>query len=225
MAERQYAHVTFYNGMILNQAKTDEARRPIYDDKEMVRIRFVGDTKQTLEAPAHDKFKMDRPGPGQASRGHLSYAEVYAEEYAAFKSHGREALSGTPLQHLPFLTAARQAELISQNVHTAEALASLSDSTIMSLGMGTRALVEQAQSWLGQAEATAQVAKANAERDALLARLEAMEAKLAAKEAGGDEFDGMEDDDLRGWLEAQGATVRANASRERMLAAARSIAA
>lgn len=223
MADRNYAYVTFYNGMVLNQAKTDAARRPIYDDKEMVRIRFAGDTKQTVEAPAHEKFKMDRPAPGQPSRGHLSYAEVYAEEYRAFKSHDKQAQSGTPIAHLPFISPARQAELIAQNVHTAEALADLDDNVIGRLGMGTRDLVEQTRVWLGKADAAAQVAKAEAERDAVQARLAKLEAMLAAKDKGADRFEAMDDDELRAFLAEHGAHPRANAAREKLLAAAREI--
>ena len=224
MADRQYAYVTFYNGLILNQGKTDTARRPIYDDKEMVRIRFAGDTRQTLEAPAHEKFKMDRPGPGVSSRGHLSYAEVYAEEYAAFKRSDSVALSGTPLSHLPFLTPARQAEFISQNIHTAEVLADLDDNTMGRLGMGTRELVEQAKTWLGKAEASAQVAQAEAKNDEMAARIAKLEAMLAKKDKGGDEFEQMDDDELRTFLANKGAAPRANAARDKMIAAARELA-
>lgn len=223
--EDRHVTVRFYHGAVINQAKTDAAGRRIYDDLEMCEIKFPGDPSRSIVAPAHDKAFMHRPKHGEEPKGHLTYAERFEGAYKAWKSNDPAALrSGTPIEHLPFMTPAKVFELKAQNIFTAEALTRLSESAIAKLS--ARSLVEQAKVYLGEAEASAAVAKAEAERAAVEAKFSALEAQIEALKQGksGDEFDGMTDDDLRAWLAKNGANPRANAARDKMIAAAREIA-
>ena len=45
----------FYMGLIQNELKSKEAGRPIYDDIEMIEIKWAGNTKSELHAPASDR--------------------------------------------------------------------------------------------------------------------------------------------------------------------------
>jgi hypothetical protein len=224
--EDRHVTVRFYHGAVLNQAKTDAAGRRIYDDHEMCEIKFPGDPSRSIVGPAHDRVFMHRPRHGEEPKGHLSYAERFADTYKAWKSNDPAALrTGTPLEHLPFMTPAKVYELKAQNIHTAEALTRLSESVVAKLA--ARSIVEQAKVYLGDAEASATVAKAEAEKAAVEARFDALMAEIDALKKGkpaGDEFEAMTDDDLRAWLAANGANPRANAARDKMLLAAREIA-
>lgn len=200
---------------------SEEAGRPIFKDVEMVRVRFAGDAKRELVAPAHEKFKL-APGGGHM----LSYAEVWPDHYEAFKK-GHDALaSGTLIDLLPGLRPSQIAAFKAQGVPTIEALAALPDRTIAKIGPGTRDLVEQARAYLDEAHDRAAASAARAESDALKARVAELEALIAGK-AGtpqkGDDVSAMSDDELRAFLNDRGISPRANASREKLEAAVRDV--
>jgi hypothetical protein len=222
--------VRFYHGAVRNQGKSDAAGRAIFDDKEMCEIKFPGEPGRNWVGPAHDGVFMYRPKMGAVDedKGFLTPAERFADQFKAWKANDPAAQrNGTPLEHLPFLTQARVYELKAQNIHTAEALAHLSDSAISKLHL--RPLVEQAKTYIGEADAAATVAKAEQEKAALQSQFDALRAEIDALKkapapAAGDPFDAMTDDALREYLTEHGATLRSNAARDKMLAAARDIA-
>jgi hypothetical protein len=225
-------HVTirFYHGAVRNQGKSEQAGRPIYDDKEMIEVKYPGDPSRSNVAPAHDLCFMDRPAPGEdgSAKGFLTWAERFHRQYKKWKDNDPLANhSGTPLEHLPFLTTARVYELKAQNIFTGETLASLSPTVASKIGVTP--LVAQAKAWLGETESAAAVAQAEAEKAALQAKFDELSRRIEELSAGkpapaSDTFETMSDDDLRSWLANKGANPRANAARDRMLAAAREIA-
>lgn len=222
-------HVTvrFYHGAILNSARSEQEGRKVYDDLEMCEIKFPGDISRTWVGPAHKAFSMFRPKPGEDSeKGFLTPAERFPEHYKRFKATDPQAQrSGTPLEHLPFLTPAKVYELKAQNIFTAESLAHLSESAITKLHV--RPLVERTKVWLGEAEASAVVAKAQAEKQALADQFEALRAEIEALKAGkapaSDGPDGWSDEALRAFLADRGANPRANAARDKLVAAVQEI--
>jgi hypothetical protein len=223
-------HITrrFYHGAILDQAATDAAGRRIYRDVEMFEGKFPGDPSRSIVAPAHDPCFMHRPKIGEdESVGFLTYAQRFAEDYKRFKATDPSAeRSGTPLEHAPFLTQARVFELRAINIHTVETLAHLPGNVVQKHSL--RPVVEQAKVWLGETEAAAAVAEANAKTQALEDRFAAMQAEIDRLRAGkpaGDDIDGWSDDRLREFLVGKDVTPRANASRDKLLAAVREISA
>lgn len=184
-------------------AKSKEAGRPIFEDREMVRIAFPGDNKREHVAPADEMHYHDRR--------QMTYAERFAATYKAFKDANGEYVAGTPLTHLPFLTEARRAEFRAAGIKTAEQLAGLADVTIKKMGMGVREYVTQAQAYLKAAEGTTQVAAMQAQIDELKALL-AGKAETARAEPATDAFAGLERDDLFNMAQDAGLEPRANAS-------------
>lgn len=170
--EKPKLHVTFYNHPEPDKKASAEAGRPIYRDVPYIKIRFPGDKHRTIDQPAHGKHRRD-PETNQW----LTYKDTFPEHWAAFQKAGDDAVVGTPLGELPFLTNAKREELRSLNIYTAEQLASLADRTIAKLGMGFRSLVEQAQAYLDRAEklvSQGELEKRNKELEDRLAKLEAM---------------------------------------------------
>jgi hypothetical protein len=183
-------------------AETVKAGRPIFEDREMVRIAFPGDNKREHVAPAHEMHYHS----GQ--RRQMTYAERFADSYRRFKEENADQVIGTPIAQLPFLTEARRAEFKAAGIKTAEQLAGLPDVTIKKMGMGTREFVTQAQAFLKAAEGTSQVAAMQAQIDELKALL----AAKAAPQSASDPFAGMERDDLFNMATDAGLEPRANAS-------------
>jgi hypothetical protein len=174
-ASTRHLHIEFRNVAVENKVKSLKEGRPIYDQQEQVFIRFAGDTKKELVAPAHEKCMRD-PSTGLW----VSYAQVYHRHYEAFRT-GQEAVGeGTPVEELPFIDAARRAELKALHIHTAEALAGLEGVNLTRLGMFGRELKEKARAYIDKARDSALETRLAAENAALTQRIAALEAQLSA---------------------------------------------
>lgn len=172
----KHLHIEFKNVAVENRGKSLKEGRPIFDQQEQVHIKFVGDTRKELVAPAHEKCIRD-PTTNQW----VSYAQLYHRHYDAFKSGEAAIGDGTPISELSFLTEARRAELRALHIHTAEALAQLEGPSLSRLGMFGRELKEQAKTYIDRAKETALESRLSAENASLKARLEALEAQLAGR--------------------------------------------
>lgn len=150
----------------------------MFKDREFVRIKFVGDRNRELVAPAHDKYKFARD-PVTGEGGYISYAQDFPRHYEAFKAGQAVAGEGTPIEELPFITAAKRAELKALNIHTAEALAQLDGTPLQRLGIGGRELKNQAQAWIDKAKDSALETRLAAQNADLTAELETMKAQMA----------------------------------------------
>lgn len=215
MEETKHLHIEFFTEPKQDKRRSKEEGRPIYKDEEFVRIKFVGDPKRELVAPAKDKFRRAPEG------GYLTYADAYPRHYEAFKK-GQELIGeGTPLAELPFLTEAKRAELKALNIHTAEALAHLDGANLQRLKMGGRDLKNQAQAWIEKANGSADLTRFAAENASLHEQIEALKAQMSdlmvSHEARQDSarravqasdtpspFSDWDDDTIRVWIEEQG---------------------
>ncbi|WP_119271428.1 hypothetical protein [Taklimakanibacter deserti] len=173
----RHLHIEFRNVAVENKAKSLKEGRPIYDQQEQVFIRFAGDTKKELVAPAHEKCMRD-----PQSNLWVSYAQVYHRHYEAFKSGEAAVGEGTPIDELPFIDSARRAELKALHVHTAEALAGLEGINLSRLGMFGRELKEKAAAYIATAKDSAHATALAARNAELSERLEALEAKERQRE-------------------------------------------
>lgn len=150
--------VRFYSDAILNQNKSDQEGRPIYDQVEMVEILFAGDNTKTKV--------------GRATDGNPPYYLRFPQQYDAFKKQLEVVQQGTPIEHWPPITKAQALELKAMNIHTVEMLAATPDVNLK--WMGARQLRENAKAWLSEAEAGAEVIKLQKQVDELKSQLEAM---------------------------------------------------
>jgi hypothetical protein len=169
----KHLHVEFKNVAVENRAKSLKEGRPIFDQQEQVHIKFVGDTRKELVAPAHEKCIKD-----QATQEWVSYAQLYHRHYDAFKSGEAAVGEGTPISELPFLTEAKRAELRALHIHTAEALAQLEGPNLSRLGMYGRQLKDQAQTYIQRAKDSALETRLSAENASLRAQIEALSTQV-----------------------------------------------
>lgn len=202
-------HVEFFTDAVENPAKTEELGRPIYEDREFVRIKFPGDNKREHVAPAHEIHYV------QEARAQMTYAEQYPQHYEVFKSGKADQVIGTPLDELTFLTAAQRSEMRALNVHTAEQLAALGDREINKFGPGFRDLKEKAAAYLDKATGNADVIE-----------LQRQVAELKAQLQGGkpepveDQFKDFSDEDLKNMIRDAGKSLpRGNAGRAKLIEA------
>ena len=177
VGDTSHLFIEFKPEKVENAAKTKEAGRPIFDDIELCSIQHVGDQKTWFVAPAEERsiYVRDPGGSGH----YATYAECYYEHYRAFKEGQARAQSGTPVEELPFLSAAKRGELKALNIHTAEALAGLEGTPLTKLGMGGREMKNQAQAYLDRAKEGAMDAKLAAQNARLQDEIEKMRETLA----------------------------------------------
>jgi hypothetical protein len=110
-------------------AASGEQGRPIYKDREWIKIKIPGD-RDEVERPIteHDKAR-------------------FSKQYDHWKQTGKEAVTGTPLEVWPAITRGQVEELKHFNVRTVEDLAGLSDATTQRF-MGVQSLKQKAAAFI-----------------------------------------------------------------------------
>lgn len=193
----------FYIHTTENRAKSKEAGRPIFDDMEVVEVRFAGNRQTVSVFPAHAQCGEVQDEEGNSRK--ITYAERWPEQYKRFKLKAQQVAAGTPVDELPFLTQAKRSELKALSIYTAEALAALDGNELKNLGQGGRELKNQAQAYLdkaaGTADVTGMVSKI-AELEKLVAELRADKATVQA-EPGESQFSAWTPDQIKDWIEEQ----------------------
>ena len=195
----------FKNHAVPNDAKTAKEGRPIFDDIEVVEIRYPGSRNVSVfPAEAVSHWKND---PYTGTQTQVTYAERFKRQYMQFKEHAHQTKSGTPLDYAPFLTVGKRAELRAQNIYTVEALAAIDGLELKNLGFGGREMKNNAVEYLAASRDRAPELQTKAEMEAMRARtaileedLEAAKAALAAAKA--DDFDEMTTEQLRDYVAA-----------------------
>ncbi len=156
-------YATFYIRPVMNAFKSSQEGRPIYEEKEYIRIIVPGDSKTTVDCPVTEEF-----------RGR------FEKQYEKFKKGLEQAVEGTPLEMWPQMTVGLCAELKAMNVITVEQLAALDDSKAQRI-MGSYDLRRKAQLFLDAAKGEADNNKIAAElqkRDDEIALLKNQMAQL-----------------------------------------------
>lgn len=201
--------VTFKMHPQLNENESIKQGRPIYDDIELCEISFPGNKYTIGGFPAHsDAGWADDPLTGIKTK--ITYAQKYNAQYLAFKNNTAQALGGTPIDALPFLTPGKKLELKACNVHTAEALAALDGNALKTIGMGGRELKNLAVAYLDEAKKNADAGHLKAELEARDAELAKLRREMDAMKSGApvpppkpttdSPFKDFEDEDIGNWI-------------------------
>jgi hypothetical protein len=203
----------FFIHTVQDAKKSKEEGRPIFKDIECVEIRMAANKQTVAVFPAHEFWAW---GEIDGIRQKVTYAMRFADQYKRFKASEAQVMTGTPLEELPFLTQAKRSELKALSIYTAEALATLDGQPLKQLGMGGRALKEQAQAYLDRSTDSATVTRLAAEvamlKDALAASQQVVpptSSRVATP------FDDMDEESLKEWIkDASGSRPRGNPSIE-----------
>jgi hypothetical protein len=147
-------YVQFYIRPVMNNFRSSEEGRPIYEEKEYIRIIVPGDSKTTVDCPVDDTFRMR-----------------FEKQYDKFKKGLAQAVEGTPLEMWPQMTVGLCAELKAMNISTVEQLASLDDGKAQKI-MGSHDLRRRAQAFL-------EASKGEAVNNKMVAELEKRDDEIA----------------------------------------------
>lgn len=146
--------VKFFKHPLLNQIKSEEQGRPIYEETPYIQIMQPGNKDSIVVRPASD---MDK--------------NRFAEHYRKFEAReDQDSIEGTLLEEWAAVTRSQVEELRYLNIRTVEQLATVSDSNAQNV-MGINLLREKAKKFLetSEKEATAErFAELEAKYQALL---------------------------------------------------------
>jgi len=148
----------FYTRPMHNPAKSNEAGRPIYEDKVYIRIHPPGERLNIV----------DRPATSQDQRR-------FPMQWNQFKDNQQQIPEGTPIDLLYPDQPSIAATLKANGVHTIEQCAQLSANAIESIGMGSQRYVNDSVKYLEAANkgvGASQLRKELEDRDRKIASLE-----------------------------------------------------
>ena len=209
----------FRNDTRKNNVKSAEAGRPIYDDIEVVELRYPG-TRDYGVYPATERSHWD-VDQFTGEQRQITYAERFSKQYQQFKAQQQQTKSGTPLDYLTFLTEGKRAELRALNIYTAEALAIIDGSELKNLGPHGRELKNRAIEFLENSNEAAKITKLEAELELVKARNEILEEdnKLIPKDKQEpSEYENMSDEQLKEHIRSlTGVTPKGNPSRKTLI--------
>jgi hypothetical protein len=210
----------FRNDVVKNPRKSAEAGRPIFDDIELVELRHPASKDVGVYPAMEGSHWGEDPLTGEMRR--ITFAERFRTQYQQFKAHDQQTKSGTPLDYLTFLTAAKCAELRALNIYTAEALALIDGSELKNLGPGGRDMKNQAIAFLESSSDMAKVTKLEAELEAVKARNQVLEddikQTITTLKEPPSEFDGMSDEQIKDHIKSlTGVTPKGNPSRRTLI--------
>lgn len=213
-----FKHIT-----VENVPQSERQGQAVMETIEVVEIRFAGDKNYSPVVPVNAMYRRD---------GHrvITYAERWANQYAAFVQGAAQEASGTPLEKLsPFgITPAQLSLCRALKIYNIEALHGLEGANLKSLGMSGNDLKRMAAAYM---EERAQGSATARELEALRAELEALKAgrplpadEKAELDALPTGYEAMTDDELKEAIAAKkGRRPAGNPSRETLLIMAREL--
>ncbi len=152
MSERGSNLVRFHKKWVQNNFKSEEAGRPVGEERDYIEIRAVGQQHQVVDCRVTTQHQLD-----------------YAREWDLYQRGIEQVASGTPLREWPVMTHDDIHRLKSYAVHTIEALVGLSDAGLQEVGPGTRDLQKRAKAFLEEDAPKAATANLRVQNAVLLA--------------------------------------------------------
>lgn len=163
--------IQFFVDKKLMGAKSEAAGRPIYEDREYVRVMIKGQDKQIV---VHEVTAQIR--------------QKYPISYQRFLQQKPAPVIGTPIDMLPGVGPSLAHHLKGLNLRSIEDVANVTDeNTLQAMGAGARDLVKRSRAWMEQSsERALNLEEANkqlaADNEDLKAKIAAFDERMAALE-------------------------------------------
>ena len=162
-------HAEFYSEPVLMAFKSQEAGRPIYEDRNFIYITRPG-AKSDLRREV--RLVTDGTIPTDPER--------FPRQWQQFQNKQEQTHSGTPLEQWPPLTKSQVLELKGAKIHSVEQLGCLPDSVLQNLGMmDARRLRDMAKVFMDKAEEGAALSQALSTIEQQRIDIEALKSQFA----------------------------------------------
>lgn len=179
--------VVFKMVPVKNEAKSEEAGRPIFDDVEHCEIRPPG-SRDTKVHPATEPSHKATEDDFSTEEYWVTYAERFPRQFRQFREQQSQTVSGTPLNQAKFMTPGKVSEMRALNIYTVEQLAEVDGQELKNLGAGGRDLKNRAQEYISESKINApatnaieQLAQMKARNEIIEEDLRRLQAALAAQ--------------------------------------------
>jgi hypothetical protein len=161
-ASDERLYVEFFREPVLHPAKSQEAGRAVYEERDFARIHVPGDKTSVVVKPMNEY-----------------YATRFRARYNKWKDGQNEAVTGTPLTALPGMSQAKVEEYKYFKIITVEQLAEAPD------GLGQKFMSfhqdkQRAKAFIEVAKGNAPIEKMNAELAKRDEEIETLKAQMAA---------------------------------------------
>jgi len=130
---------------LLNAPQSEIQKKPIFDLKEVVELRFAANTQYKPVFLVEEPCELDNRGGVQ-----MTWAERFKSQYQAFLAGSEQEAEGTPLEEL-LVYGMSQAQLSlcrALNIYSIEALAHIEGPGIKKLGVHGNTIKPMAQKYL-----------------------------------------------------------------------------
>lgn len=151
---------------IKNEAKSLQEGRPVFENKEYIRILAPGDKTKSWFRPVRKVSNGTAP----------SDLQRWPRQWEAFQNQQKQVPDGTPLEECAFLSRSDVQNLKSDNVHTLEQLASLTDVNLTR--MGARSMRDKAKLLLEGSKDKAAALKWEQEKQELQNQIDGLKNQL-----------------------------------------------
>ena len=155
-------YVEFYEDALEIPFKSQQEGRPVYEQREFIRIIVPGDQTNIIDRPCNDQDRQDFP-----------------RQYARFQKGQGAVIDGTPLTQWPPVNKSQVKECEYHDIRSVEQLAAASDSVCMRMGMGYTELRNKAKAWLAAAKDASIVTQMSALNDQMKGEIEALKQQIA----------------------------------------------
>lgn len=167
-------YVLFHYEAVEVPFRSEQEKRPIFEDRPFITILFPGDNTRKTVRPV--KMEADTSGPSDPER--------WPRQWAAFQSQSEQPSIGTPLTEWASITKSQAMMLKGLQIHSVDQLAAVPDHALNWLG--AREMKQKATEFLKQHEhgreeieaLQAQLVKAEADRASQAAQIEALQAQM-----------------------------------------------
>lgn len=166
-------YVEFYMNSVFNEAKSAKEGRPIYEDKEYVRMQPTGDKTKVVDRPVRKTFSGNVP----------SDTARFPRQWQAFQNQEKVVTEGTPITEWPPITRSDAKMLKGLNIHTVEMLASLQENHLTFLG--ARQMRDKAKAWMEKAKDTSAATQFAAREAAMQAQIDGLQNQINGFRAAG----------------------------------------
>lgn len=155
--------VEFYRDAVQNNFKSAQEGRPIFDEKDFIRITTPGDTRTVVVEQVNSMHQRQ-----------------YPRAWEAYSKGMDEIQEGTPISQWNQASLSQAKELAHFNVRTVEQLAGVSDGHLQHMGPGYQALRARAQQYLSASKGEADETALARENEQLREQVALLKEQLAA---------------------------------------------
>lgn len=193
----------FQHMNLLNQVRSEQEGKAVYEVKEVCQLRFAGDRNYSPVVPVDSMYRKQ-------GLNVITFAERWADQYRQFLNGDAQIADGTPLEELtPYgITPAQLSLCRALKIYTIESLHQLEGANLRSLGVHANTLKPMVKKYM-QARNTG--VNHSKEIEELKRQIAELSTKVPEQSASEDEIDealygAMTGDELRAIIEEKTGT-------------------